>query len=339
MPARDERPVIAITMGDPAGVGPEVILKALRQPRVRRSLEPLLVGVPTVFVECARRYGWPLHLEPYPRAGRTRKGSLLVKEISTSGPLPLPGARLRAAERRQCGDTSYRAVAAAVELVRRNEAAALVTAPIAKAHWAAAGYDVPGHTELLAQLAGNVPVRMMMAGARLRVVLMTTHVPLAEVPRRLDRDIVEATIRITHRALQQQFGLPSPRLALAGLNPHAGEGGLFGREDEEILRPAVARAQRRGIKIAGPLPADTVFFQAYHGAYDAVLCPYHDQALAPFKLVHFHDGVNVTLGLPFIRTSPDHGTAFDIAGQNRADPRSMAAALLLAAELACHNQP
>lgn len=331
---RETPPVVAITMGDPAGIGPEVVLKAIRLERVRRALRPLLVGAVTVFEDCARRYGWPLRWQPYPSAQGKHGSPVWIYDVPLPGALPVPGAPLTLAARKRCGEASYRALVTAVDLVRRGDAAALVTAPIAKAHWAAAGYEAPGHTELLAHLAGDVPVRMMMAGSRLRVVLITTHLPLADVPRRLNRELVDTTIHITQRALRHQFGMRAPRLALAGLNPHAGEGGLFGREDEEILRPAVARARRRGIDVVGPLPADTVFFHAYRGAFDAVLCCYHDQALAPFKLVHFSDGVNVTLGLPFVRTSPDHGTAFDIAGQNRADARSMIEALLLAADLA-----
>jgi 4-hydroxythreonine-4-phosphate dehydrogenase len=168
--------------------------------------------------------------------------------------------------------------------------------------------------------------------------LLTTHLPLREVSRHLSAELVEETIRLVDRALRTQFALPSPRLAVAALNPHAGEGGLFGHEDDELLRPAVERARQSGLNVVGPLPADTVYYHAASGAYDAVLAPYHDQALAPFKLLHFRDGVNVTIGLPFVRTSPDHGTAFDIAGRGKADPTSMAAAISLAAHLARQAQ-
>jgi 4-hydroxythreonine-4-phosphate dehydrogenase len=174
---------------------------------------------------------------------------------------------------------------------------------------------------------------MMMAGPRLRVVLVTIHLALADVPRRLTRDGVQQTIEITARALRQQFGIRAPRIAVCGLNPHAGEHGLFGDEEDRIIAPAV-RAAHRHAKVVGPLAADSVFAHAVEGRYDAVVCMYHDQGLAPFKLLHFADGVNVTLGLPFVRTSPDHGTAFDIAGTGKADPRSMIAALLLAAQTA-----
>ena len=325
---------VAVSMGDPAGIGPEVTLKALRHPAVRRAVELVLVGDPRVFERLAERHGWHLRFAPFDPEGVPPQRGVPVFEVPMHGPVPEPGLPRTRATRARCGDASYRALLAAVDLVRSGRAHALVTAPIAKAHWALAGHDAPGHTELLARLCGGVPVRMMMAGPRLRVVLMTTHLPLALVPQRVTSELVDDTIRITAAALRERFGMPSPRLALAGLNPHAGEGGLFGSEDEQILRPAVQRARRRGINVIGPLPADTVFFHAAEGAFDAVLSPYHDQGLGPFKLLHFRDGVNVTLGLPFVRTSPDHGTAFDIAGQDRADPESMVQALLLAAKMA-----
>ncbi len=232
------------------------------------------------------------------------------------------------------GDAAYRAILAAVELVRAGVADAIVTAPISKANLNAAGHDVPGHTELLADLSRARRVRMMMAAPDLRVVLATTHVSIRALPDLLTRRVVLDTILTAHEAMQRQFGVRRPRLAICGLNPHAGEGGLFGHEDERVIRPAVADARRRRIDAIGPLPADTVFAHAIGGAYDAVVCMYHDQGLAPFKLVHFADGVNVTLGLPFVRTSPDHGTAFDIAGKGVAYPSSMISAIRLAAQLA-----
>jgi 4-hydroxythreonine-4-phosphate dehydrogenase len=240
----------------------------------------------------------------------------------------------RAASRAACGHAAYAAIRGAVELVQARQAAGLVTAPISKAHLAAAGHDFPGHTELLAALCGGVPVRMMMVGTRLRVVLVTTHMALAAVPRAVDRAGVLETIVLTADALRRRFGITRPRIAVAGLNPHAGEGGLFGDEEAGAIVPAIRAAHRRRIDVAGPFAADGLFAQAAQGRYDALICMYHDQGLAPFKLVHFADGVNLTLGLPFVRTSPDHGTAFDIAGRGRADARSMAAALLLAARLA-----
>lgn len=330
---------IVLSMGDPAGIGPEVLLLALRKLKLQRRACPVVVGVPEVLASTARRLG----VEWNPRVCRSPAdleamgdGSWSIWPIALprsvdSIPPGKPRSRRLAAT---CGDVSYRAVVEAVRLVQGGHADALVTAPIAKEHWHAAGHAAPGHTELLAALAGHVPVCMMMAGSRLRVVLMTTHVPLRDVPRRVTASRVVETVNITDRALRQQFGLRRPRLAVAGINPHAGEGGLFGDEDERIVRPAVQKSRRTGVDVVGPLPADALFYHAAQGMYDAVIAPYHDQALAPFKLLHFRDGVNVTLGLPWIRTSPDHGTAFDIAGKGVADATSMAAAITLAVQLA-----
>jgi 4-hydroxythreonine-4-phosphate dehydrogenase len=231
------------------------------------------------------------------------------------------------------GRAAYDAIREAVRLVNSGRADALVTAPICKANLAAAGTKIVGHTELLAKLTDSEPVRMMMVGDRLRVVLVTTHVSIARLPKSLSRQLVFDTIRLTHVTLKSCFGFARPRIAVTGLNPHAGEGGLFGDEEARLIAPAVRDATRRRIRVSGPLAADSVFPHAAAGDFDAVVCMYHDQALAPFKLLHFADGVNFTTGLPFVRTSPDHGTAHDIAGQGKADPSSMIAALVLAAKL------
>jgi 4-hydroxythreonine-4-phosphate dehydrogenase len=329
---RPTRVPLAISMGDPAGIGPEVTLKAISRRGVCTTIEPVLVGDPGVFADAARRLGLSLD---FVELG-TRTGARRIATVATSQLAPSqrhPGSPRSAARAAACGEAAYRAIVRAVQLVREGRATGLVTAPIAKAHLVAAGHDFPGHTELLAELCGGVPVRMMMAGPRLRVVLVTIHMALAQVPEHIDRAGVEETIAITAKALRQQFGLKQPRIAVAGLNPHAGEGGLFGSEERRIIAPAVQAMRRRGVEVAGPLAADGIFAQAAQDGYDAVICMYHDQGLGPFKLLHFADGVNVTLGLPFPRTSPDHGTAFDIAGRGSADPRSMIAALKLAAEL------
>jgi 4-hydroxythreonine-4-phosphate dehydrogenase len=317
---------LAITMGDPAGIGPEVALKALSRPAIRRRVQAILVGDPNVWIETARRSKLEFDLS-----------SPGIAMISTSDLPPryrLPGKPRGKAHAAACGDAAHAAIIEAVGLVRQGRAAGLVTAPISKAHLAAAGHDYPGHTELLAHLCGDVPVRMMMAGGTLRVVLVTIHMALREVPRRLTTPAVLETIAITSAALRRQFGVRRPRIAVTGLNPHAGEGGLFGKEDLQAILPAVRGARRRGIDAVGPLAADGVFPYAARGDYDAVVAMYHDQGLAPFKLLHFADGVNCTLGLPFVRTSPDHGTAFDIAGRGKADAGSMKAAIELAARMA-----
>ncbi len=234
---------------------------------------------------------------------------------------------------REAGLLSVRSIERAVWLARAGEVDAVVTGPVEKRALHLAGYPYPGVTELLSHLTGDTPTAMMLAAGALRVVLVTTHIPLRDVPHRLTTDGIIAIGRLTAAALTRWWGLATPRLALCALNPHAGEGGLFGDEDERILRPA---AERLGA--AGPLPADTVFVKALGGAFDAVLAPYHDVGMTAVKVAGFGKGVNITLGLPFPRTAPDHGTAFDIAGRGVADPGSMRAALELAVELAQRNR-
>ena len=285
------KPVVGITVGDPAGIGPEIARKAAADPRVLDVCKPVLYG---------------------PRPDE----SFAIGRVSAAA-----------------GQAAYDAIVAAVEDARQGRIAAVATAPINKEAFAAARVPWRGHTELLAHLTGASRVAMMFYSEVLRVVLATVHIPLAEVPRALTRESLEETIALTASELPR-FGWPSPRLALAGLNPHAGEHGLMGLEDEAVLAPAVEASRARGIKIDGPLPADTVFVRAMRGDFDAVIACYHDQGLIPVKLVAFGHAVNVTLGLPIIRTSVDHGTAFDIAGRDVADPSSMVAAVLLAARLA-----
>jgi 4-hydroxythreonine-4-phosphate dehydrogenase len=228
-------------------------------------------------------------------------------------------------------------VVTAARAVLAGRAAALVTAPIAKRALHLAGHDLPGQTELLRDLAGAPRVAMMLVGERLRVILATTHCALREVPERLREVDLVALLALVERELREKFGLVRPRLALCALNPHAGEGGLLGDEEAALLEPAVLRARAEAIDVSGPHPADTLFVRAARGELDAVVAMYHDQALIPLKLLHFGGAVNVTLGLPFVRTSPDHGVAYDLAGQGRADPGSMRAALRLAARLAARG--
>lgn len=317
-------------MGDPAGVGPEVILKALQVPLP--GCRVIVLGDLAVLRETATRLGSAPC--PYP----WQLGDALPTDAQCLPVLAL--SRLAQTERipgqptRAGGDASYRYVESGVRLTLDGTLDGLVTAPISKALWQAAGHAYPGHTELLAALTDTAEVRMMLAGKQLRVILVTTHLPLAQVPRALSCERIEKTITVAATHLQHFYGLPQPRLAVAGLNPHAGEAGAFGDEEQRLIQPAVERARSAGCNVVGPLPADTVFVRAVRGEFDAVVCQYHDQALIPLKLLAWEDGVNVTLGLPIIRTSPDHGTAFDIAGHNKASPRSMQAALGLAAEMA-----
>jgi len=322
-------PRVVVSMGDPTGIGPEVTLGALRRHARPRPFTPILVGDPSVYEAAAALLGASTRFVEWAPPAPLPRGAMPVRVV----------ARLASRDRRPGrptvagGRAAYAAILEGVELVRRGFADALTTAPICKANLVAAGLPAIGHTELLAELCGNVPVRMMMVGSRLRVVLATTHIALSAVPRTLTQPLVRDTVVIAQRALRAQFGLARPRIGVTGLNPHAGEQGLFGDEERRLIAPAVRAARRRGIDARGPLAADSLFPLALQGRFDAVVCMYHDQGLAPFKLLHFADGVNVTIGLPFVRTSPDHGTAHDIAGRGVADPRSMAAALNMAAAL------
>jgi 4-hydroxythreonine-4-phosphate dehydrogenase len=284
-------PRVAITAGDPAGIGPEIAAKAAADKRVRGVCEPVMY---------------------WPPAGMTFAPGVLSAEA---------------------GRAAYDIIVRAVEDARRGAVAAIATAPINKEALRLAGLPWAGHTDLLAHLTGAHDVAMMFHSEALRVVLATIHIPLADVPRTLTRPLMESTIALTARALPT-FGIARPRIGVAGLNPHAGEHGLFGREDDDVIAPAVAACRARGIDASGPFPADTVFVRAKRGEFDVVVACYHDQGLIPVKLVAFGSAVNVTLGLPIIRTSVDHGTAFDIAGTGAADPESMIAAVLLAAKLA-----
>ena len=285
------KPRVAITMGDPAGIGPEIARKAAADARVREVCDPVLYG-------------------PAPDA-RFEPGVLSA----------------------DAGRAAYDAIYAAVRDAQAGEVAAIATAPVNKLAFARAGLSWKGHTDLLGHLTGSPRVAMMFWSEPLKVILATVHVPLADVSRILTQELLEETIELCARELPK-FGIPHPRLALAGLNPHAGENGLLGEEEERVLEPAVAAAKARGITIHGPFPGDTVFVRASRGEFDAVIACYHDQGLIPVKLLAFGRSVNVTLGLPIIRTSVDHGTAFDIAGKDVADPSSMIEAVLLAARLA-----
>lgn len=326
------KPVVAITMGDPAGVGPEVVLKALVDPAIRKVCHPLVLGDWEVLQRTRRGENRYPKLVPWERGKPISKSadSVSVHCLSSLSPKQSrPGYPSKA-----CGEAAYCYIKIAAELALSHVAAAIATAPISKRVLRLAGYRYPGHTELLAELTQAQEYRMMILGKGLRVVLVTVHLPLAQVARKLTRKRVRVTLELTYDALRQYFGISRPRLAVAALNPHAGEEGIFGHEEKRIILPAVEQVQRRGIQAQGPFPADSLFYQAVRGDYDAVICMYHDQGLIPLKLLHFFGGVGFTLGLPVIRTSVDHGTAYDIAGQDKADSSSMKEAILLAARLA-----
>jgi len=315
---------IALSVGEPSGIGPEIIAKAWQHLGARRPF--FVIGDP----EHLAGHGAPV--VPISDAqDATHAAGHGLPVLPHGFPAPaLPGAP-------DPGNAKsvIDVIARGVDLVMRGEAAALTTAPInKKALKDGAGFAYPGHTEYLAHLAGVDRVVMMLACDRLRVVPATIHIPLAEVPGALTGPLLSDTIRITEAALRQDFGIESPRVAVAGLNPHAGEGGTMGREEIEMIAPVLTALRAEGMAVTGPHSADTLFHDAARKGYDAVVAMYHDQALIPIKTLAFDDGVNVTLGLPFIRTSPDHGTAFDIAGQGMASASSLIAAITMAADMA-----
>lgn len=321
-------PRIGITMGDPAGIGPEIIVRALSDPDMYCCARPLVLGDPAALTMALPWSGGPTLREVDDPADAGEAPSVLdVLPVSRLDPDLLQPGRPTV----EGGRSMVEAVRLAVDLTLQGDLDGVVTAPISKRLLQQAGVAFEGHTQLLAHLTGARDVVMMLAGERLRVTLVTIHRPLREVPDLLTEEAVLRTIDLTHRGLRLDFGLDAPRLAVAGLNPHAGEDGLFGDEEQRIIGPAVERARDAGMDVRGPLPADTVFFKAVSGAFDAVVCMYHDQGLIPLKLLHFTDGVNVTLGLPIVRTSVDHGTAYDIAGRGAADASSLKAALRTAA--------
>jgi 4-hydroxythreonine-4-phosphate dehydrogenase len=314
---------IAVTMGDPAGIGPEILLKLLlRSPNTGTGLAPSLArssfvvyGDPGILARESARLG--LDIAP------------LTLRACSSLPGDLPLGRIDP----RAGEAAYRAVREAAQDALAGKVRAVVTAPLNKAALNAAGFHYPGHTEILAEVAGGTPVRMMLANEELRTVLVTIHQPLRQAIDTLTRELILETILLTHRHLIAS-GLPAPRIAVAGLNPHAGEGGLLGREEVDLIAPAIEAARSRGADATGPHPPDTVFMQARgFSRFDVVVAMYHDQGLIPVKYLGLEEGVNVTVGLPFVRTSPDHGTAFDIAGQGTADVRSLAAAIRMADEM------
>ncbi|HEY7713098.1 MAG TPA: 4-hydroxythreonine-4-phosphate dehydrogenase PdxA [Candidatus Binatia bacterium] len=332
------RPIVAVTMGDPAGVGPEVILKALADPLIKRVSRPLVLGDWGVLQRArSRRFRSPqlicwqpgqelLPLLEHPNAHVVCSLSSLTVGQSR------PGVASKAA-----GHAAFCYIRVAANLALSKLADAIATAPISKSSLIDAGYNYPGHTELLADISRTPECRMMLVGAKLRVVPVTGHVRFTRVARMLTPGNIETTLELTHNGLKNFFGIARPRIAVAALNPHGGEKGIFGNEESKVIEPAVRRARRRGILAAGPFPADSLFHHAARGAYDAVVCMYHDQGLIPLKLHHFFGGVALTLGPPFIRTSVDHGTAYDIAGTGKADETSMKEAILLAARLARQN--
>jgi 4-hydroxythreonine-4-phosphate dehydrogenase len=314
---------IAITMGDQGGIGPEIIVKAFGE--VRRFCNPVVIGDPDIIKEAVKLAGLSLEVVSISGPSASEQTESRIEVIEAGSPEPL----VKNASSAESGRAAVKCIKKAVELALDSEVSAVVTAPVSKESLKMAGYSWPGHTELLAELTGSDDFAMMFVSEKLKVVLCTIHIPLKDVPDALSRETVYRAIRHADRA-SRMLGIDKPVIAVAGLNPHAGESGLFGDEERDVIIPAIEDAAEENIPVSGPYPPDVIFHKAYKGEFDIVVSMYHDQALAPFKMLAFNTGINVTLGLPIIRTSPDHGTAFDIAWKNEADPSSMVEAIKLA---------
>jgi 4-hydroxythreonine-4-phosphate dehydrogenase len=323
-------PRIAVTMGDPAGIGPEIAVMALSRPEIFSFCRPVVYGDAGVLRRAAAIAGPGAEIVPLVPGGEGGPGRIPVLALSSLPVEDVPFGRMTPAGSRAM--TEYIRAAAADVLAGRADA--VVTCPITKEGLKHAGVSHPGHTEFLAQLCGGAEVVMMLAGDRLRVALATIHVALRRALELLSPEVIEKTIRITDDFFRKYMGTVAPRIAVAGLNPHAGEGGLFGDEETTMIAPAIAACRGSGIDATGPWPPDTIFRRAWRGEFDVVVAMTHDHGLIPLKLVHFEDGVNVTMGLPILRTSVDHGTAYDIAGKGTASPASLLAAIRMAAGMA-----
>jgi 4-hydroxythreonine-4-phosphate dehydrogenase len=328
----DARPLLALTMGDPVGVGPEIMVQALADPAVYQSCRPLVLGDVAAMTRACRELTPEVNLRTVQDLfqGLYQAGTIDLLPLSHLSPDDLNHSHPNVAG----GHAMVSYILTAVDMALKKEVAGMVTGPISKTALRLAGYQYPGHTEMLADRTGATEVAMMLAGGKFRVVLATIHCALSAVPDCLSLDGLIRLFRLTCHALKQDFGISQPQLGVAALNPHASEGGLFGDEEMEIIIPAVLEARGQGLPVSGPFPADTLFWRHSQGEFDAICAMYHDQGLIPLKLLHFMDAVNVTLGLPIIRTSVDHGTAYDLAGTGQAHPGSLKAAIFMAAEMA-----
>ena len=324
-------PIIGITMGDPAGIGPEVIVKALSRPEIYQWCRPLVIGDAACLEKSAKECRISVTINDLDQVEKAhfQPGVIDVLNLANVNHVQLQPGQASA----MAGRASVEYIKTATALALNQEISAITTAPINKEAINAAGFLFAGHTQLLAELSRATHYVMMLASEKLKVSLVTTHLPLAKVVSSLSTEKVLHTIRSTHQGMQENFGLQNPKLALCALNRHAGDGGLFGHEEKEILTPAVIAGIDEGISISGPYPADSLFVRAINGEFDAVIALYHDQGLIPIKLLSFGRAVNLTLGLPIIRTSVDHGTAFDLAGKNKADDSSLIKALQMAAQI------
>ncbi len=328
----ESRPILGVTMGDPAGIGPEVVAKGLARRSIHGICRPLVIGSLPVMQHTIRSLGLPLRVRPVGGHGERLSSRY---EVAVLDPLERPLGRFPMRKVGVAtGAASVMFIQKAVQLARAGCVDAIVTAPINKEAINLAGYQYPGHTELLMDLTGSTQAGMMIVGGALKIMFVTTHVAIRDLPSRLTVEKIQQAIRLAHLALRDYFGIARPRIGVAALNPHAGEGGLFGEEERQQILPAAQRARAAGIRASDPLPADTLFNRAVSGDFDGLVAMFHDQGLIPLKLVAFGRCVNLTIGLPIIRTSVDHGTAYDIAGKGEAHPDSLIEAMKLAATLA-----
>jgi 4-hydroxythreonine-4-phosphate dehydrogenase len=326
------RPRIALSMGDANGIGPEVVLKCISDPRLQRMMRPVVVGSIEVLRAHARAMGFEaIQFAPYsPSADLDVGAAIPVLDMAAES----DGAVDFGAVTATAGKLAMRSVEAAVQLCLAGDADAMVTAPISKKAISLGGYSSPGHTEFIAGLCGSSDFTMMMVADRLRIALVTGHMPVWDVPRHVRKSDILRRLRVVDASLRNDFGIPRPRIAVLALNPHAGEEGILGKEEMNTISPTLDQAKAEGMLVFGPFPADGFFGASSYLKFDAVLAMYHDQGLIPFKTLAFESGVNFTAGLPIVRTSPDHGTAYDIAGQGRASPESMRSAVYLAVDVA-----
>lgn len=326
------RPRIAITLGDPNSVGPEVVLKCLSDTRMMNFMQPILVGSAHVLKVHARKLGLTdLRFHVVQQVPDTiQDGGLTVLDVAGGSAFEVQFGKIN----EQAGALSMKSVEAAVDLCMAGKADAMVTAPISKEAISMAGYTDPGHTEFIATRTGSDTFTMMMVSGELRVGLVTGHIPIWDIPKSVTRDNILEKVRVISASLVRDFGITRPKIALLGLNPHAGDGGVLGREEQESIIPAIERSCEEGNLVFGPFPADSFFGIGGYRLYDAVLAMYHDQGLVPFKTLAFESGINFTAGLPIVRTSPDHGTAYNIAGEGRASAGSMRSATYLAIDIA-----
>lgn len=332
--ASPTKPRLAITLGDPAGIGPEIIIKSLASPALRKTARYLIIGDCGVLENARQRLKINLNYKRItPADSIPDTNQIILLDLANIDSCGIKPGRLS----RDCGRAAAEYILKAIELTKERRVDALVTAPISKEAVNLAGFNFAGHTEMLAKKT-NSDARMMLVGGKLKVILVTTHLALKDVAKRLDKKYILDTLIIADKYGRRYFGLKKPRLGVCGLNPHSGEGGVLGREEIKIISPAVKLAQAKGIAAYGPYAADSLFYYALRGRFDIVIAMYHDQGLAPLKILAFDCGVNLTLGLPFVRTSPDHGTAFDIAGKAQASPRSMICAVKLAACILARRQ-